>query len=104
MKQRIHSKGNGWYIFATNFKDEKDYTFMNLYFPRNTEPEYRPDDTGKCVKDIDIQEAKMNCYKGKIGMTIFKYEEITEDSSMMGGRNAQSAKSIDIQPEDLPFF
>lgn len=104
MKQTIFSKGKGWYISATNYKDEKDKAYVNLYFPKNTEPQYHDNGRGFSVKKIDVEEAKFTSYQGKVGMTIFKYEEVEEDNSKMGGARADVGKSVNINTDDLPFF
>ena len=88
MKQKIFSKGNGWYISATNYKDEKDKAYTNLFFPKNSDP-------ADGTKEIDAIEWRLTCYKGKVGMTIFKYEPCAE-----GGLE----KDVKIEPNDLPFF
>ena len=104
MKQRIFSKGNGWHISATNYKDKEDKCYVNLYFPKGSEPEYVDNGRGFSMKDIDIEEAKFTSYKGKAGMTVFSYIEIdnTEKEnenghSMFGPENA-------VDPNDLPFY
>lgn len=117
MKQKIFSKGNGWYISATNYKDEKDKAYINLFFPKNSDPFYQDNGRGFSVKDIDIQEAKFTSYKGKVGLTIFKYEELSElpmteenakggyadvrlnngDTDMFGSKNY-------IDSDELPFY
>lgn len=96
MKQRIFSKGQGWYISATNYKDQEDKCYINLYFPKQTaEPLYHDNGRGFSSKDIDIEEAKFTCYKGKAGLTVFKYT-VLEDS--------KPKQDVDLSPADLPFF
>ena len=105
MKQRIFSKGQGWYISATNYKDQEDKCYINLYFPKQTaEPLYHDNGRGFSSKDIDIEEAKFTSYKGKAGLTVFSYtviENTKKDndpvSSMFGAENK-------IDPNDLPFY
>ena len=106
MKARIFSKGQGWYISATNYKDQNDKCYINLFFPRNTEPMYQDNGRGFSSKDIDILEGKFTSYKGKAGLTIFAYNEIETneeqkendtESSMFGAKNT-------IAPDDLPFY
>lgn len=111
MKQKIFSKGNGWYISATNYKDKEDKCYINLYFPKNTEPQYVDNGRGFSVKDIDIQEMKFTSYKGKAGATIFKYKEIVEDSnrefieSVQGTEYAKKfGGDVDIDSDALPFY
>ena len=103
MKTKIFNRGKGWYIFGTNYKDEKDKAYLNLYFPYE-EPEYIQSEKGYSVLDINIEEAKFTSYKEKIGLTIFKYEQLTDiDFDKMGGSRSHSADNI-IQPDDLPFY
>lgn len=118
MKQKIFSKGNGWYISCTNYKDEKDKAYLNLFFPQNTTPFYQDNGRGFSVKDIDIQEAKFTSYKGKIGMTIFKFEELSElpvteqnmrqeinhQVPLNDGSTDMFGGSSFIEPDDLPFY
>lgn len=115
MKQKIFSKGNGWYISATNYKDKEDKCYINLFFPKNTEPQYVDNGRGFSVKDIDIQEMKFTSYKGKAGATIFKYQEVNDaaDSnrqfidSVQGTEYAKKfggSQDVDIEPSDLPFY
>lgn len=106
MKQRIFNKGHGWYISAHNYKDKEDKCYISLFFPKNTEPFYEDNGQGFSVKDINIEEAKFTSYKGKVGLTVFKYLEIYEGSDFdkMGGRKANLGDSVDIRPEELPFY
>ena len=109
MKIKIFSKGNGWYISCTNYKDEKDKAYINLFFPQKTDPEYIDNGRGFSVKDIDVLEARFTSFNNKVGMTIFKYVEIKEqkvdnkehqneqDSKMFGAANIMSQ-------EQLPFY
>jgi len=96
MKQKIFSKGKGWYISANNYKDKEDKCYINLYFPKGTEPMYIDNGRGFSVKDIDIQEMKFTSYKGKAGVTIFKYSMI-EDTK-------EYSPKVEIEPEELPFY
>ena len=114
MKTRIFSKGQGWYISATNHKDQNDKCYINLYFPKNTDPVYQDNGRGFSMKDIDIEDAKFTSYKNKAGLTIFKYTEIKEgpeqnseayqiplsngNSDMFGHTNNL------ISSDDLPFY
>ena len=115
MKQKIFSKGKGWYISANNYKDKEDKCYINLYFPKGTEPMYIDNGRGFSVKDIDIQEMKYGAYKGKINLTVFKYELIHNDSKYTEmDKFAEEMKpyadkfgatqSIEIDESELPFF
>lgn len=96
MKQKIFSKGKGWYISANNYKDKEDKCYINLYFPKGTEPMYIDNGRGFSVKDIDIQEMKFTSYKGKAGVTIFKYSMV-EDAK-------EYSPNVEIDESELPFF
>lgn len=119
MKQRIFNQGKGWYISASNYRDRDDKAYMNIFFP-NTEPVYTPaGDNPFTFIDIDIQEQKYSSYKGKIGLTVFKYEIIREDGltevdnqeyaeSMSTAYTKRFGGSVDsnmdLSPDDLPFY
>lgn len=104
MKQKLFNKGTGWYISANNYKNKQDKAYMNVHFSRNhcVEPTYIDNGRGFSVMDVDIQEAMFTSYKGKVGMTIFKFEQLSDlefDSSKFGG-----SIETNIEPEDLPFY
>lgn len=104
MKIKMFNQGKGWYISASNYKDRQDKAFMNLHFSANhcQEPTFKDNGRGFSVMDIDVQEATFTSYKGKIGLTIFKYEQLSDidlDTSKFG-----SAIETNISPEDLPFY
>lgn len=95
MKHRIFNNGKGWYISATNYKDEKDKAYMGLYFPNNSDPEYRPSDKGYACEEIDIVEGKFNCYKGKINLTVFTWNPVVRESTN---------NDVQIDQDELPFY
>lgn len=102
MKQRIYNGKTGWYIFGSNYKDKSDCAYLNLYFPKGTEPVNNGD-----YMEIDIQEAKFTAYKGKIGMTIFKYEPLTFIDLEHTEDDMKGINGIDpelITEEELPFY
>ena len=105
MKVKIFSKGNGWYISATNYKDEKDKAYVDLYFPTGKdytgEPEYIENDRGYSALDIDIQEARFTSYHKKVGMTIFKYDLLTDKPMEQSHRNGIDIK---FEEDELPFY
>lgn len=79
MKLRIFNKGNGWYVSATNYKNNTDKAYMNIHFTDNSDPipdNVAIENSGFTFTDIDVMEAKFGAYKGKITMTIFRYEPI----------------------------
>ena len=99
MKQKIFSKGKGWYISANNYKDKEDKCYINLYFPKGTEPMYIDNGRGFSVKDIDIQEMKFTSYKGKDN------ESFTESVKGTGyEKNFGATQSIEIDESELPFY
>ncbi len=108
MKQRIFNGGNGWYISASNYKDKTDKAYMNVHFAVCDEPEYKPTDGNPFTFiDIDILEQKYSSYKGKIGLTVFKYELIkpTNEIPEMDKQGKEYAtQQIDIDVDSLPFY
>ena len=72
MKLYINKGQYGWYTTAKNRNDKEDKAYVNLFFPKNTSP--------------------LSCYKGKVGMVIYKYGMF------------DSNKDVKIEPNDLPFF
>lgn len=85
----------GWYTTARNRNDKEDKYYVNLFFPKNTEP-------ADGTEAIDPVEWTLTCYKGKVGMTVFKYE--VQDNSKMGGDRADIGKDVGIKPDELPFY
>lgn len=112
MKTRIFSKGQGWYISATNYKDKEDKAYINLFFPQNTEPPYQDNGRGYSVKTIEILEGKFTSYKQKAGLTIFKYREVEEpkeehyeQTSLTGtNRGVDGFRLDEIKEDNLPFY
>lgn len=111
MKVKIFNQGKGWYVSCTNYKDANDKAYMNLHFASSkcAKPSYVDNGRGFSVQDIDIQEAKFTSYKGKVGMTIFKYELLTnvdmlkqDDNSMFGGIRDDLGDNI-ITDDDFPW-
>lgn len=88
MKLYVNKGQYGWYTTAKNRNDKEDKAYVNLFFPKNSDP-------ADGTKEIDAIEWRLTCYKGKVGMTIFKYEPCAE-----GGLE----KDVKIEPNDLPFF
>lgn len=89
MKLYINKGQYGWYTTAKNRNDKEDKAYVNLFFPKNTSP-------ADGTKEIDAIEWRLTCYKGKVGMTIFKY-------SMIDDTEEYSPK-VEIEPEELPFY
>lgn len=88
MKLYINKGQYGWYTTAKNRNDKEDKAYVNLFFPKNSDP-------ADGTEEIDAIEWRLTCYKGKVGMTIFKYEPCAE-----GGLE----KDVKIEPNNLPFF
>lgn len=88
MKLYINKGQYGWYTTAKNRNDKEDKAYVNLFFPKNSDP-------ADGTEEIDAIEWRLTCYKGKVGMTIFKYKPCAE-----GGLE----KDVKIEPNDLPFF
>ena len=89
MKLYINKGQYGWYTTAKNRNDKEDKAYVNLFFPKNTRP-------ADGTEEIDAIEWRLTCYKGKVGMTIFKY-------SMIDDTEEYSPK-VEIEPEELPFY
>lgn len=113
MKQRIFNRGNGWYIVGSNYKDDKDKAYIDLYFVKNTEPNYVDNGRGFSSKLIDIEEAKFTSYHKKPGLTIFKYTELEEPSrpdqesrqvELNDGKSDMFGGKVQIDTEELPFY
>ena len=118
MRTTIFSKGKGWYISASNYKDEKDKCYINLFFPKNTEPFYEDNGRGFSVKTIEIEEGKFTSFNGKAGLTVFKYEECEArtDKQPITDKPKDPVEEIhmtqnyggggydEIKPDDLPFY
>ena len=113
MKQTIFSKGKGWYISASNYKDEKDKCYINLFFPKDTDPFYEDNGRGFSVKTIDIEEAKFTSFNGKAGLTVFKYEECEARTdkqppqaveTITREQNYGGTSYENVDADDLPFY
>lgn len=112
MKQIVFKGQYGWYIIANNFKDKNDIAYVNLFFPKNSEPFGEE----KAHKWIDIEEASFTSYKGKVGLTIWKYKETASPKEESEKKLEQFAKDndlnftieeppeIDISSDNLPFY
>ena len=122
MKQRIFNRGKGWYISCANRNDPEDKAYVNVGFMRDQIPPYEPAGGNEFVFiDIDIIEWRLNSYKNKPELFVFKYEFIKNDSKLteVDRQNNEFAQSIqgtpyankfgggqnvDISPDDLPFY
>ena len=82
---------------------------MNLYFPQGNEftgePEYQQTAEGYMAIDIDIQEARFTSYHNKIGLTVFKYDLLTNaELPNSFYRNDVETDIYTVQEDDLPFY
>jgi len=89
MKLYINKGQYGWYTTAKNRNDKEDKAYVNLFFPKNSDP-------ADGTKEIDAIEWRLTCYKGKVGMTIFKYSMI-EDTK-------EYSPNVEIDEDSLPFY
>ena len=107
MKLRIFNKGQGWYVSATNYKDNTDKAYMNVHFGNHDEPipdNVAIENSGFTFTDIDVQEAKFGAYKGKISFTVFRYEPIT-NAELKGYESVRrNDVPTTIDDEDLPWL
>lgn len=107
MKQRIFSKGKGWYISASNYKNRDDKAYMNVHFTKDCgEPPYRPTaDSDFVFTDIDILEQAYGAFNGKMTLTVFKYNPIENDGKLTEvDRQENAVQSVSLSPDDLPFY
>lgn len=122
MKQRIFNRGKGWYISCNNRNDPEDKAYVNVGFMRDQIPPYEPVAGNEFVFiDIDIIEWRLNSYKNKPELFVFKYELVRNDSKLteVDRQNNEFAQSIQgtpyaekfggnqevsISPDDLPFY
>ena len=84
----------GWYTTARNRNDKEDKYYVNLFFPKNPEP-------ADGTEAIDPVEWTLTCYKGKVGMTVFKYNPVRkekDDTGKFGNPN------VTIESSELPFY
>lgn len=106
MRLRIFNRGNGWYVSATNYKDNTDKAYMNVYFGNHDEPipnTVNMQESGFDFTDIDVLEAKFNSYKQKISMTIFKYEPFLNGEVKTNTNVYKNDVPTTIDEEDLPW-
>ena len=107
MKIRMFNRGNGWYIPCSNYKDETDKAYLNVHFTQKCgEPVADLNEQGYAQIDVNVIEGKHESYKKQVkSLTVFKYDLLTNaDLSNFGGKASQSSQSLDIQPDDLPFY
>lgn len=105
MKLRIFNKGNGWYTTATNYKDKEDKAYVNVKFMRDQEPYYnQPADSPFVSTDIFIDEGKLDCYKGKVGLFVFRWSYVNEDGKPNEEDTNVKFGDVQIDEKDLPFF
>lgn len=106
MKVRIFNRNKGWYVPCVNWQDKEDKAYMNVHFPHRDEPipdNVAMENSGYCFTDIDVLEAKFECYKGKISMTVFKYEPILNGEVKMNTNVYRQDVPTKIDDEDFPW-
>ena len=106
MKVRIFSKGKGWYVSATNYKDKSDKAYMNVHFGNHDEPipnNVNIETSGFDFTDIDVLEAKFNSFNKKISMTVFKYEPILNGELKQNTNVYRSDVPTTIDEDDVPW-
>lgn len=106
MKLRIFNRGNGWYVSATNYKDNTDKAYMNVHFTGESEPLPNTANiqaSGFDFTDVDVLEAKFNSYKQKISMTIFKYEPFLNGEVKTNTNMYRQDVPTKIDDEDFPW-
>lgn len=111
MKQRIFSRGKGWYIPCSNYRDPNDKAYLNVHFGRENEPAYVPPvGNDFTFLDIDILEAKFTSYQSKANMFVFKYTIIKSKDNGLQEQDSEhteygrSPSNVEISPDDLPFY
>lgn len=108
MKQIIFKGKFGWYILANNYKDKTDVAYVNLFFPKDSEPLGEE----KTHKWIDITSCAFTSFKGKIGLTIFAYDETESPkkaSENLASKvdefiNDNNISLVDVEQDNLPFY
>ena len=109
------NKGIGWYaVVQKNYMGEKQEKgeFLNFIFKKGTEPEDE-----KMEGDLFFVDSYGNKrlvlpfideYNGhrlvKFRLMDVLHKDEKEDTSKFGGKASQSAKSVDIDTEDLPWY
>lgn len=108
MKATIYNRGTGWYITATNYKNKEDKTYISVFFPNNSDPMYVETKEGYDKRVINIAEGKFTSYKGKAGLTVFKYSEVNDDNNGMEQITRKQDNGgggyAEIKANDLPFY
>ena len=105
MKQRIFSRGQGWYIPCKNYRDESDKATVYVKFKRGEEPPYNPPQGQDwCFIDIDIEDAKFGCSKGRPNMMVWSYskDEVTPVKSYKRSE-IKGDIDTDLGDEDFPW-
>lgn len=103
MKLRIFNRGKGWYVPCSNWQDKEDKTYMNVRFAHKDDPipdNVAMENSGYCFTDIDVLEAKFECYQKNVKMTVFKYEPL---SNIDLPKAVESFNRNSITDEDFPW-
>ena len=113
MKVRIFNRGKGWYISCVNWKDKEDKAYINVHFAHKDDPipnNVNMQNSGYDFTDIDVLEAKFECYEKKPSMTVFKYEpflnaELKQNPVRNFNQNTLYTSDVPtaIDEEDVPW-
>lgn len=105
MKLFIHKGQYGWYVIANNYKDKTDTAFINLYFPPKIVEPIGQEKESKWIE----AEVSFTCYKGKVGLTIWQWEETDSPKKSAEDKAIQNAQEridnkVVIEQDNLPFY
>lgn len=101
MRQRIFSRGKGWYVSGTNHYDEKDKAYMNVSFPmRNGPTRYPEPGEDYSWVDIEIIKGKFESYKGKICLKVFEYDLVGTIDDAQNEQNGGQQTQLDPDDEE----
>ena len=104
MKQRIFSRGKGWYIPCKNYKDENDKTTFYVNFKKGEEPRYLPPEGQEwCFLDIDIESARFECFNGKSNMKVWSYTITESKDTKTEEQNREFIDSLSGTPYEKKF-
>lgn len=104
MKLRIFNRGKGWYVPCSNWQDKEDKAYMNVRFAHKDDPipdNVAIENSGFTFTDIDVLEAKFECYQKNVKMTIFKYEPLLNID--IPQKAVESFNRNSITDEDFPW-
>ena len=108
-------RGIGWYsVIQKNYSGEKmeKCEFLNFIFKKGCEPEeesisgdlFFVDSYGKKRLVLPYVDDFNGSRQIKFRLMDELHKVSEEDKKMMGGAKSDSGKSLDINPDDLPFY